>query len=254
MMDHLQENQVGASQSAEERSAIAPWWHTTILLVLLAVWAVMSHGRSSADRSSHHIELYLSSAMMSWMLLGSVVAGIYCRRDFFRNAFERNQLSWSFEVMRGFGIYATVFVMFGLVQGALYLTHFRSSFDRTVVEAMAPRTALEMLAWTALSVSAGICEELVFRGYLLQQSIGWIRRCVQSPVTAQGIAAVATSVLFGSLHLYEGGGGALLITLLGFAYAIIALRIGNLRAVIIAHILQDLLAGVLLFALHLHKG
>ena len=35
--------------------------------------------------------------------------------------------------------------------------------------ALAPQTAVELLLWIALSVSAGFVEEFVFRGYFLRQ-------------------------------------------------------------------------------------
>jgi len=126
-------------------------------------------------------------------------------------------------------------------------------FNQKTVRAMAPRTWLELLGWLVLSITAGFCEECIFRGYLLQQFLAAMRRVGASPRGAAVVAVLASSLLFGSLHVYEGIGGAALITMLGLMYAVIALVLGNLRAVIAAHFMQDFFAGLMLFALHHHR-
>jgi len=126
-------------------------------------------------------------------------------------------------------------------------------FNQKTVRALAPRTGLELLGWLLVSVTAGFCEECVFRGYLLQQFIAAMRKIGASARLAAVIAVVATSLLFGSLHVYEGIGGAAIITVLGLVYAVMALMLGNLRAVIAAHIMQDFFAGLMLFTLQHHR-
>ena len=123
-------------------------------------------------------------------------------------------------------------------------------FNSRTVLAIAPRTPLEVLLWLAISATAGFCEEHIFRGYLLQQALAFTRRAGLSSLLATTLSVIATSLIFGSLHLYEGLGGAALITVLGAVYAVVALKLGNLRAVIVAHFLQDAVAGFFLFAYH----
>jgi uncharacterized protein len=58
------------------------------------------------------------------------------------------------------------------------------------VNALLPQSPIEILLWIALSISAGICEEIVFRGYLQKQ--------VQA-ITGSLVAAVLTqAILFGA--------------------------------------------------------
>ncbi len=59
---------------------------------------------------------------------------------------------------------ATILVVIGL---ALRVAHLATP-DKTLM-ALAPRTGLELLLWIVLSITAGFCEELVFRGYFLRQ-------------------------------------------------------------------------------------
>lgn len=76
-----------------------------------------------------------------------------------------------------------------------------------VVQVIMPRSPLEMLAWVLLSISAGICEEFVFRGYLQKQFLA---------LTGSNAAAIAAQALiFGVAHLYQGVKGLVIITLYG---------------------------------------
>jgi membrane protease YdiL (CAAX protease family) len=88
----------------------------------------------------------------------------------------------------------------------------------------------------------------------LQQMIAWGRSLGLSRAVAVSGSIVLTSALFGSLHVYEGVRGAILIGLLGMMYAVVALWRGNLRAVMVAHVLQDFLTMALLMTGHGRGG
>ena len=106
---------------------------------------------------------------------------------------------------------------------------------------MLPHTAVEFLMWFFVSLTAGICEELIFRGYLLQQLTAWTKR----PIAA----IVLAGALFGCIHLYEGIAAIAPLAALGIVYGLIVHRYkGDLRAVIVAHTLQDFLVALLALA------
>jgi hypothetical protein len=129
-------------------------------------------------------------------------------------------------------------------------TRSRFHFDSKTVRAVAPRTPLDLLLWIVVSLTAGFCEEHIFRGYLLKQATVLAMRAGLPRLFAIVLSIAVTSLIFGSLHLYEGLGGALVIAGLGVIYSVIALQLGNLRAVIAAHFLQDFFAGLFLFLFH----
>ena len=126
----------------------------------------------------------------------------------------------------------------------------RFHFDSKTQLAIAPSTLFDLLLWIAVSCTAGFCEEHIFRGYLLKQALALTTRAGASRLLATIFSIAITSLIFGSLHLYEGVGGALLISVLGTVYAVIALKLGNLRTVIVAHFLQDFCAGLYIFLSH----
>ena len=61
---------------------------------------------------------------------------------------------------------------------------------------------------------------------------------------------MVTAVLFGSMHLYEGTAAAIQIGALGMLFGVVAVQRGTLRQVIVAHFLQDALAGLALYLRH----
>jgi len=232
---------------------IAPWWHTVAVLLLLVAWAVGSHAGVKTIFARPHWVTYLSGIMTQWMLLGTCVAGVYGRREFFARTLQQNARRWDFEILRGAILYLGMIVVFAFSGLLVAHTLRRAGFDSSRVHALVPTNAWELLLWAGVCVSAGFCEEHVFRGYLLRQAIAWGERLGVSRVAAMLLGAAATSALFGSLHLYEGLGGALLISVMGFVFCLVSQRLGNLRAVILAHFLQDFMAAAILMSRHAAK-
>jgi membrane protease YdiL (CAAX protease family) len=232
---------------------IAPWWHTAAVVALLLAWTLLTRPRAAAIESAHSVG-YLSSILMGWMLLGAVVAGVYHRRRFFADTLERNAKPWFVEAARVPMIFFAYYAAALLAVVPMHFAHLHPGFGQHVIAAMSPQTFRELLLWLGVCLTAGFCEEHVFRGYLLTQSIAGFRRIGASGLLAAALSVLLTSTLFACLHLYEGVFGAVVIGLLGAVYSLFALRFRNLRAVILAHAAQDFLVGSLLLLRHTHTS
>lgn len=97
-----------------------------------------------------------------------------------------------------------------------------------------PRTSLEFRYFVALSITAGIVEELIYRGFLL-----WYL----SLYVPMWVAVLLSSLIFGIGHNYQGLGGVIKITLAGTAFAALYIGSGSIWLPIVAHILVDILQG-----------
>jgi membrane protease YdiL (CAAX protease family) len=222
---------------------IAHWTHTLALIVVLGFTTAYGHQRSATAPLSDvpRITRYLTSMIVEWLLLGSVIAGIYRRREFFLGALRDRAMKTSESFGYGAMIYVIGLFALALVGGALYATPLFHQRNEAYVLAMMPRTPFEFVVWFFVSATAGICEELIFRGYLLQQLSAWTRM----PIASIFIAAL----LFGSVHLYEGLGAILPLAELAVVYGFAVRHFkGDLRAVMVAHTLQDFLVGFLALA------
>ena len=102
------------------------------------------------------------------------------------------------------------------------------------VAAMLPHTRAEEGWFLSLSLTAGFCEELLFRGYLAWFFAPWI-----GYAAAMSLAVV----LFGLGHAYQGRKGATRATLAGAVMAVIALATGSIIPGIIVHALIDVGSG-----------
>lgn len=89
-----------------------------------------------------------------------------------------------------------------------------------------------------LALSAGISEEIVFRGFLLTR----LRELTGSTV----LALLATSAAFGLAHIYVSGEHALFAGVFGLILGMVTLGTRNLFPAILAHAAWDLLCTVVL--------
>jgi len=100
--------------------------------------------------------------------------------------------------------------------------------------ALLPHGRRERLAFALLAVTAGICEEVLFRGF----GIAYVRWLW--PAAPRLALIVVTAATFGMAHLYQGVRGVVLTGLLGAYLAWLVLSTGSLVPAIVIHALLDL--------------
>ncbi len=106
------------------------------------------------------------------------------------------------------------------------------------VQALLPRNRAELPYGVGLGVSAGVFEETLFRLAFPALVFG---------IVPNGPAAfLAASIVFGLLHVYQGGIGALFATLLGLVLSALYVLTGQIWVPIVVHALIDLRSLVLI--------
>lgn len=103
-----------------------------------------------------------------------------------------------------------------------------------------PATKKELRYFTVLSITAGVCEELLFRGYL----IWYLTAYVGLPA-----ACVLSGVAFGLGHLYQGRQQAVKIIFVGLVFVLFYVGTGTLWIPMAAHALLDAAQGRLAYRL-----
>lgn len=103
------------------------------------------------------------------------------------------------------------------------------------VQLLMPRTAGERLLWIAVSVAAGVAEEIAYRGVL------WIllERWLGSSVAGALVAAAA----FGIAHALQGWRGTVVVTAVALGMHVLVRVTGSLLAPILVHVAYDIVAG-----------
>lgn len=108
-------------------------------------------------------------------------------------------------------------------------------FQSEDITYLLPQSGLERIFWIVLSISAGIAEELCFRGFVLT------RMEILTGSVWPGVILGAFS--FGIGHLYQGWAGVVIIGTYGIMFSLLFIARGSLVPCIVAHILQDILAA-----------
>ena len=107
--------------------------------------------------------------------------------------------------------------------------------DRLVTaEKILPRTNREHAWFIPLAITAGICEELLFRGFLV-----WLASRFVPLLAAHALVAV----VFGLGHAYQGRKGMVRTGLIGAFFSGVMWVAGSIVPAMVMHALVDLLAG-----------
>jgi membrane protease YdiL (CAAX protease family) len=148
--------------------------------------------------------------------------------------------SWTIGGRVGFWLLAAVTAAYfgvGLLPGLVCLVHprRRPAYTRALAKLsfLLPASVVERRWWVAVSLSAGICEEVIFRGFLLQA----VRWQMGMGLT---VAWVVSAVVFGFNHLYQGRTGVIQTTVAGLGFGLVAILSGGLALPMALHALVDL--------------
>ena len=226
-------SELAAHPASRSRSLIASPWHT---LLVLAVQGVVSYrGIVHATQpqtlaNPDRIAIYERTMFFEWLVLGLVLIGVWRHGSSLQTVLgERWRTVGHFLRHLGIGV---LFLGASIVLGSILSHGIEDSSARVIL----PHTRTEMLLWIALSLTAGICEEAIYRGYLQRQFIAMTRNVP--------VGIVLSAALFGIAHLYQGAAQAMQIAVLGAMGGILAHWCKSVRPGMIAHTLQDVLGGV----------
>jgi hypothetical protein len=139
----------------------------------------------------------------------------------------------------GFALVAPVFVLLWMQRRALSGRPDRLELVRRKLgtfEPLIPRTAGEHRNAMFVAITAGICEEFLFRGF----AIWYFRALFPSVWMGMIVAVVMSSLLFGLGHIYLGTRQVRVSGSAGMAAALIVLAGGSLLPTVLLHAALDM--------------
>jgi len=257
-------------QRQAPRTGIAPVWHTVVLIlavVAVSVLGMYRHPGGAGINSTNRISSYLQTVFFELVLVGWVAFGLRLRGNSLRSLIGKVSnsirsivldagialLFWVGSMM----MLATIGVMWLSIQTAIThkpIIEFGPNGQPTVpktsedeaaraVVNLVPRNGKEIAYWLLLCVTAGVAEEIVFRGYFQSQFTAWARGAAWAGV-------VFSAMMFGAAHGYEGARAMFLLMVFGVLFSLLALFRRNLRAAMFAHIWHDAFVGLMVALLH----
>jgi membrane protease YdiL (CAAX protease family) len=233
----IMETSALAQPTSDRYPRVANPLHTILMLVALAGWtfgAKILADQVRAAANPNRVRLYLVTIFVEWFFFVLVVAGVrqggasvpLVLGDHWHSARQ---------VLRDIGIAAGFWVV-ALPLLRVFARLLRVAAQGRDLQFILPQGRAEITLWIGLSVTAGICEETIFRGYLQRQFMALTKGA------PAGILFSATA--FGAAHAYQGFQRAILIGLFGAMFGILAHWRGSVRPGMIAHAWQDSLGGV----------
>jgi len=208
-------------------SVVIPWRGYTRLKKLLALPSVDTKGK---------VALYAVTIAFQWMLAGvvswrSVVRGLTIQE---LGLGSQNRIG-----AIAAGLVGAVFI------GSLQWLNLRRigkmegeapDLLRKLANRLLPVSLLEYLPYSALAITAGVCEEFVYRGFVIAAF------CKAG--LPLWLVVIISSILFGLAHAYQGRAGIVSTGIFGVLLAVGRLGFGSLVPVMMWHSGLDLVAGI----------
>jgi membrane protease YdiL (CAAX protease family) len=212
-----------------------------ILAAVLPIFGVLEHRRLEAaidtGVSNARVQAYRLTMTVEWgLLLAAVAVWLTSGRSLsaLGLGFESGPRWW-------LGVALTLAACALLVTQVVVVLRSRDGLQSTreqlgSMEAMIPHDEREGRTFAALSVTAGICEELLYRGFLIAYF---------AAIFGTWPAVALSSLVFGLAHSYQGPLGFAKTAGVGLVMAGLYLLTGSLWAPMLLHVFVDLTSGYL---------
>lgn len=249
----MQANEVVATTTPNVRQRpqqIASWgWLAGFLLIAAGVVAMGSFaqhvptggtgGAAPGQLASHSkaISIYLTVGFMDWALLYFCWSAVRQSGGNLRTLSGGRWTTWK-ELVVDLCLALPFWVLW---EATAYGVHWllalgaQGSSAAKTVDSLLPQSLLEIVVWIGVSITAGVCEELAFRGFL-QRQFHALTGSIVAAVLLQGF-------VFGLFHAYQGWRQVAVISVLGGLYGALAAWRGNLRVNIMTHAWGDVWNG-----------
>ncbi len=221
-------------------------WDFVLLLVVLGVlvpWRGAVRVRELLSRphiaASDRVLLYASTIVFQW--LAAAVAFWRCRE---RGLSPTNLGLVHGNFSRTIAVALGVASLLALVQWVGYRRLRQQALPegsriRQIMTKLMPSGRNDSLAFIALVCTVAVCEEFLYRGFALAA----IYRAAGNSTV---IAVIGSSALFALAHSYQGRAGLLNTFLLGLLFAACRVWTMSLLPAMLAHLVVDLIAGLLI--------
>jgi membrane protease YdiL (CAAX protease family) len=208
-------------------------WPARLFLAILlgpapVLFFLQSHAAASLQSPLPRVPVYVGSIVGLWLLailtiVATSMAGFTGRVMGFNALRPEVAVLWIVFALLACAAVVVAFKAFGFV-------------DAQLMREIVPVTRREKLVFIGLAVSAGICEELTFRSFM-----------VPALLVATGSlvgAVVLSSTVFGLLHAHQRAGGVARAAVLGLVLCVPFVLTGSILPSMIAHAAVDLIGGI----------
>ncbi len=210
-----------------------------LLALAVCVIPLLDHRKSTPDAEPPTpMTTYRQTMVMLWVLAAVCVAGWLLSGRTLEEIGWRpvapgwgGLLAWA---LAGSALVYCLYQIVGTAVSAKTRASVRRQLGQVELDLVRPQSREDAVAFQALSITAGVTEEVIFRGVLL------VSISLVAPLWAAALISLAAFIL---LHAYQGLGGLVRVAPTAVFLTAIVLAGGSLWPAILAHIVIDMAAG-----------
>jgi uncharacterized protein len=219
-----------------------PWdfWLIFLILGIILPWRGRERMRqlmalpevTSRDR----IKLYVSTILFQWTLTLLIAWRAFARGLTPVQLGIRGSLSLSLAAVTVVGALFIALAHWANIRRIAKSDLPNAQRLRAIGVRLFPRTPAQTYLFILLALTAGVCEEFLFRGFVMAA-------LTQAGLATWGVVVISAA-MFGIAHLYQGKGGSIGTGILGTIFALVRIEYYNLLPVIVWHAVLDIVAGL----------
>jgi hypothetical protein len=217
---------------------IAAPFHLILVLALLgfqAYWGTIHAAQWRTAPNPDRVARYTRLILQEWIVLAIVLLGVWLSRSSLLAVLGERWRSIP-QLLRDLGI-GVAFLFVSVLVLSIVGPIVGMKRDNSEVQFLLPQANREKLLWLIVALSAGVCEEAVYRGYLQRQFTALTKSIP--------VGILFSAMAFAMAHLYQGLPRASVILLGAVMSGALAHWRKTVRPGMFAHVLQDLLPLVI---------
>ncbi|NNK89349.1 MAG: CPBP family intramembrane metalloprotease [Saprospiraceae bacterium] len=213
-----------------------------ILLPSISIYSSQGNTKNIELNRKEKCQVYLGNSLILFILAILVLANWYFLDRPFSDIGIRNPQ----DSKNGLSIILLI-LFIGLYLADTFFSLFPQSRKHKTIEKWKKRSYIlpvskqEFYCFIVLSVSAGVCEEIMFRGFL----ITYLYNLLGTSKLTIYIAVFVPAFLFGIAHAYQGTHAVIKVVLMAVIFGFVYVLSGSIIWLIIIHILVDIIGGIL---------
>jgi membrane protease YdiL (CAAX protease family) len=219
-----------------------PWdfWLIFLFLIVVLPWRGRQRMRKLMALPSvsgrERIQLYVTTVLFQWTLAALVGWRALARGITWRELGIANRWTPPVLLLTIVGAALIAVGHWANLRRMAALNHPAIERLRAMGARLFPRSPGEAFFYVLLALTAGCCEEFIFRGFV-------IAALFRAGFSAW-IVVLLSSAMFGIAHLYQGKGGSVGTGILGTLFAIAKIAYRSLLPVLVWHAALDIVAGL----------
>ena len=217
------------------RRSVMTWLTLFCLIILYPVVSIFGVDDPTALLENLDDELrmilFLSTIVVQWLIFSVIFAASYVENTGLAGlGFKK--LRWLDFAWAAAFFGAAMLILSGLAE----LLAFLGMPMPGEIKFLIPQDTSGRIVWVFLSLTAAICEETAFRGYLMS------RLRLLGGFDSWLIPTIVSALVFGACHAYQGIPGFIIISIYGAMFSLLFIYTRSIWPCIIAHFFQDFMA------------